>query len=104
MASSDFGDKTAPAETIFAATWERAYFNHLGGKRQHVAYTALADALADLEPDAVGLHYEHKSPFAYPLYALLRARLPEVRLAYYDVQPHNPSAALADERWLRRSS
>ena len=94
-----------PAETIFAATRERAYFNGLGNRfngvsdrGNYLVYTALADAIADLEPDAVGLHYAFKSPFAYPLYMMLRARLPDVRLAYYDVR-HNPSAALASESW-----
>ena len=92
-----------PAETILAATRERAYFNGLGnGLGDHdsyLVYAALADAIADLEPDAVGLHYGFKSPFAYPLYMMLRARLPDVRLAYYDVR-HNPSAALASETCL----
>ena len=93
----DLGYETLPAETIFAATRERAYFNHLGGHGHFVAYTALANAIADLEPDAVGLH-GRKSRFDYPLYALLRARLPEVQLAYYDVRSHrNPSSALASE-------
>lgn len=94
-----------PAETIFATTRERAYFNGLGNRfnglsdrGNHLVYMALADAIADLEPDAVGLHYAFKSPFAYPLYMMLRARLPDVQLAYYDVR-HNPSAALASEGW-----
>ena len=93
-----FDYDTLPAESIFAATRERAYFNHLGGHGNHAAYTALADAIADLEPDAVGLHYRHKSEFAYPLYVLLRARLPNVRLAYYDV--HGPAGSLASDGYL----
>ena len=94
-----------PAETIFASTRERAYFNYLGNRfngmtdhGNYLVYTTLADAIADLEPNAVGLHYAGRSPFAYPLYMMLRARLPDVQLAYYDVR--NPSAALARESYL----
>ena len=94
----DLGYGTLPAETIFAATRERAYFNHLGGGGNHVVYTALANAIADLEPDAVGLNYPGKKPFVYPLYVLLRARLPEVQVAYYDVRV-NPSGTLASDGW-----
>ena len=83
------------AETIFAATRARAYFNGLGGQPRYLTYAALADAIADLQPKVVGLYRSRKSPIDYPLYVLLKERLPDVRVTYYDVW-NNPSASLAD--------
>ena len=88
-----FDYDTLPAETIFAATRVRAYFNHLGGNGNYLAYAGLADAIAQLQPDVVGLHHWSRSPFDYPLYVMLKERLPTVRLTYYDVRS-NPSASL----------
>ena len=88
-----FDYDTLPAETIFAATRVRAYFNHLGGHGNYLAYTGLADAIVQLQPDVVGLHHPFRSAFDYPLYVLLKERLPAVRLTYYDVRG-NPSASL----------
>ena len=87
------GYRTLPAETIFAATRTGAYFNYLGGNASHLAYAALADAVADLEPNTVGLHYPYQWEFAYPFYKLLKERLPDVCLTYYDVTG-NASASL----------
>ena len=92
-----FDYETVPAETLFSATRARAYFNHLGGNGSYMAYTALADAIAELNPSVVGLHHPYKWEFGYPLYRLLRDRLPSVRLTYYDVRG-NPSASLARRR------
>ena len=89
-----FDYDTLPAETLFAATRMRAYFNHLGGRGNYLAYVALADAIAALRPTVVGLHHGYKWQFGYPLYVLLRERLPAVRLTYYAVRG-NPSASLA---------
>ena len=91
----DFDYKTLPAETIFAATRTRAYFNRVGGQPRYLTYAALADAIADLQPKVVGLYRSHRSPVDYPLYVLLKERLPDVRVTYYDVW-NNPSASLAD--------
>ena len=91
----DFDYETLPAETIFAATRARAYFNHLSGEPYYVTYAALADAIAELQPEVVGIYRSYKRPFDYPLYVLLKERLPDVRVTYYDVWG-NPSASLAD--------
>ena len=90
----DFDYETLPAETIFAATRAQAYFNHIGGQPYHLTFAALADAIAELEPKVVGLHHPYKWPFDYPLYVLLKERLPDVRVTYYDVWS-NASASLA---------
>ena len=84
-----------PAETIFAATRTRAYFNHLGGHPSYLAYAALADAIAQLQPDVVGLHHRYRSAFDYPLYTMLKERLPAVRVSYYDVSG-NASTSLEE--------
>ena len=88
-------DNAAPAETIFAATRTGAYFNHHpgGGHANYLAWAALADAIARLQPDLVGLHHRDPSESDYPLWAMLKERLPAVRLTYYDVRG-NPSASL----------
>ena len=91
-----FDYETLDAEPLFRAARPRAYFNHLGGRSSYWAHVALADAIANLQPKVVGLHYHHPSGsawgFDYPLYVLLTERLPGMRLTYYDVR--NPSAAL----------
>ena len=90
-----FDYETLPAETIFAATRVQAYFNHLRGQPLYLQYAALADAIAELRPEVVGLYHAHKWRFDYPLYVLLKERLPDVRVTYYDVWS-NPSASLAE--------
>ena len=91
----DFDYETLPAETIFAATRAQAYFNHVGGQPYHLTFAPLADAIAELQPKVVGLHHPYRWPFDYPLYALLKERLPDVRVTYYDVWS-NVSASLAN--------
>ncbi len=90
----DFDYETLPAETVFAATRTQAYFNHLGGPPYYLTFAALTDAIAELQPEVVGLYRAYKWPFDYPLYVLLKERLPEVRMSYYDVW-NNTSASLA---------
>ena len=88
-----FDYETVLAEPLFAAPRARAYFNQIGGNTTYLAYATLADVIAELNPSVVGLHHPYKWEFGYPLYVLLKERLPAVRLVYYDVRA-NASAAL----------
>lgn len=89
-----FDYETLPAEPLVAATRTRAYFNHLGGTGNYRTCAALADEIAKLQPNVVGLDHPWKWEFGYPLYAMLKERLPAVRVTYHNVRG-NPSASLA---------
>ena len=88
-----------PAETILAATRMRAYFNQIGGRPQYLGLVEVADAIAELEPSVVGLHNPNRIEFSYPIYVLLKERLPSLRLRYYDVSGNLSAALEADAEW-----
>ena len=92
-------DEVLPAETMFETTRTRAYFNCIGGNPRYLGFVDIADAVAELEPSVVGLYNPNRAEFSYPIYVLLKERLPALRLRYYDVRG-NPSAALeASAEW-----
>lgn len=95
-----------PAERIFDATRTRAYFNHLGGQEPYETYVELADRIAAMQPAEVGLH-AGQWQYAYPFHVLLKERLPNVQVAYYDVggasgtlerEDHAPEVVVAVRR------
>ena len=92
-------DGVLPAETILAATRTRAYFNQIGGRPQHLGLVEVADAIAQLEPSVVGLHNPNRIEFSYPIYVLLRKRMPSVRLRYYDVNANLSAALESGAEW-----
>lgn len=90
-----FDYDSLPAEPVFKATRTQAYFNHLGGHSSMRLYVELADRVAAMQPAELGL-VTRKWEYAYPLYVLLKERLPDLEVAYYDVGA-SPSAAIERE-------
>lgn len=88
-----FDYETLPAAPILEATRTRAYFNHTGGRSSMRLYVELADRVAALQPAELGLLTDTWE-YAYPFYVLLKERLPDLAVAYYDVRRANRSAAL----------
>ena len=90
-----FDYRTLPAKPIFESTRTEAYFHHL--EHSSGPYVELSERVAALQPADVGLVTRSwGSEYGYPLYVLLKERLPDLEVAYHDVGG-NPSAALERE-------